>query len=404
MGRSVLVNSVLDSQLIYLMCAIPLSAGTLSQVDRRRRAFLWSGDDKVTGAQCLVAWEQVCADKDQGGLGIKVLELQNACLMLKLLHRLHHHASSSWAMWVRQHACIAHMEGDIQGPHWTALRELLPLYRAITSVQLGDGCTTSLWFDAWHGEDSLAEKFPALLSHCRRTNLTVHDAVANGVGSSLVPCLTPQAQGELVQLNYILGDTELQAMADQRSSPFADENGKLHTAALYKLLRSTGGTADVASVWKSCAPPRVQFFGWLLTRDRIQSRSQFFKRHAVSESLCEVCGQAEEIASHIMFRCQYAQDLWARLGVTLPASVSSTNLGAISRPDHIPAAHFDAFLLLCCWQLWKRWNGVVFRQEETTARELLMRAREEARLWGCRMSTATRLVSDAWCHVFSSAM
>jgi len=45
-GRSVLINSVLDSQLIYLMCAIKLPAGVREQIDRRRRAFLWAMDGR----------------------------------------------------------------------------------------------------------------------------------------------------------------------------------------------------------------------------------------------------------------------------------------------------------------------------------------------------------------------
>jgi hypothetical protein len=36
--------------------------------------------------------------------------------------------------------------------HWSALQELLPVYRAITTVQLGDGRIKSFWFDVWHGE------------------------------------------------------------------------------------------------------------------------------------------------------------------------------------------------------------------------------------------------------------
>jgi hypothetical protein len=40
---------------------------------------------------------------------------------------------------VRHHANIASLDGELAGPHWAALRELLPLYQAITTVQLGNG-------------------------------------------------------------------------------------------------------------------------------------------------------------------------------------------------------------------------------------------------------------------------
>lgn len=55
MGRTTLVNAVLDSQLVYAMCALAIPQGIIDQVDRRRRSFLWSGKGNTSGASCLVA-------------------------------------------------------------------------------------------------------------------------------------------------------------------------------------------------------------------------------------------------------------------------------------------------------------------------------------------------------------
>lgn len=53
----------------------------------------------------------------------------------------------------------------LAGTHWDALRELLPAYRKITRVNVGDGRNTSSWYDVWLGELPLAEYFLALHSH-----------------------------------------------------------------------------------------------------------------------------------------------------------------------------------------------------------------------------------------------
>ena len=109
-----------------------------------------------------MAWQNVCTTKDLGGLGIRDFGTQNICLLLKLVHRLHFVDSSAWAQWVRQPASLANLKGDMCGHHWETLQAILPLYQAITTVQLGDGETTLFWTDVWSEDDALADHFPTL--------------------------------------------------------------------------------------------------------------------------------------------------------------------------------------------------------------------------------------------------
>ncbi|CAO2045726.1 unnamed protein product [Urochloa humidicola] len=121
------------------MGTLSLPVGVLDMVDAHRRAFFWSGTSVASGVQCLVAWEKACCSKEDGGLGIKQLATQNVCLLLKLIHRLHNPATSSWAAWPRERVNLTNSDGELHGTHWNAVRELLPAYRCITRVQSGDG-------------------------------------------------------------------------------------------------------------------------------------------------------------------------------------------------------------------------------------------------------------------------
>lgn len=76
-GRVVLINSVLTGVPTYAMGAMLLPPGIRVAIDERRRAFLWTGTDKASGARCLLAWEDVCQAKEDGGLGIKRIDSQN---------------------------------------------------------------------------------------------------------------------------------------------------------------------------------------------------------------------------------------------------------------------------------------------------------------------------------------
>jgi len=118
-----------------------------------------------------------------------------------------------------------------------------------------------------------------------------------------------------------------------------------------------------AFVWRNRAPPRVQFFAWLLVRERIQSRENLKRRKVLEDAACEICASADETAAHIMFECEFAKSFWAALHIDLPSLITTAKLSELVPPQHIPAGHFDSFLLLCCWQLWKRRNNAVFRQQ-----------------------------------------
>uniref|UniRef100_A0A8R7URI1 Uncharacterized protein n=1 Tax=Triticum urartu TaxID=4572 RepID=A0A8R7URI1_TRIUA len=88
-GRLVLCNAVLNNLPTYFMCSFLLPPGAVEQIDRRRHAFFWTGKDTCSGARCLIAWDKVCVDVQEGGFGICDLRWQNMCLLLNFVHKLH---------------------------------------------------------------------------------------------------------------------------------------------------------------------------------------------------------------------------------------------------------------------------------------------------------------------------
>jgi hypothetical protein len=51
-----------------------------------------------------VAWENVQARKEDGGLGVKDLELQNRCLLMKFIDKLFFDESVAWKDWLLRDA------------------------------------------------------------------------------------------------------------------------------------------------------------------------------------------------------------------------------------------------------------------------------------------------------------
>lgn len=73
-GRLVIVRVILTVKPIYLMIAIDLSKWVVKTIDKKCQIFLWKGQEKVNGGNCLVSWERVQRPLEFGGLGIHNLE------------------------------------------------------------------------------------------------------------------------------------------------------------------------------------------------------------------------------------------------------------------------------------------------------------------------------------------
>lgn len=72
-GRSVLVQFVLTSMVVYLAMAVDLPPWAIKEIDKIRRRFLWRGRKDLKGGHCHVAWDKVCRPLDPGGLSISDL-------------------------------------------------------------------------------------------------------------------------------------------------------------------------------------------------------------------------------------------------------------------------------------------------------------------------------------------
>jgi hypothetical protein len=308
---------------------------------------------------------------------------------------------------VQSRASVATLTGDIHGDHWQVLRQLLPLYQALTSVRLGDDRTTSFWSDVWHGDEALADTYPALFTHCNLKDATVSDMVATGIQQTLVHRLSQRASTELLSLQHILSDTTLQPEPDKRITLFSKGDFGLDSGAIYQLLKARGQPNDARAkfIWENSAPPRVQLFMWLLVQRRIQSRSVLhtMQRGSSMTKLVKFAATVMKPPDHIVGGCQPAIDFWQRLSFTEMQHVQVDTLHTVSPDGRVPRDEFSAFLALCCWQLWKARNAKVFRQETLSVDQVLASCQATAELWRFRLSRRKKPIVDSWCQFFEMA-
>ena len=74
--RLVLINSVLTSLPMFMLSFLEIPKGVRKRLDFFRSHFFWQSNETKKKYR-LSKWNMVCRPKDQGGLGIEVLDIKN---------------------------------------------------------------------------------------------------------------------------------------------------------------------------------------------------------------------------------------------------------------------------------------------------------------------------------------
>jgi hypothetical protein len=72
---------------MFMMSIFEISKGVIKKLDQYRSQFYWQGDTDKKKYR-LAKWDILCRPKDQGGLGIIDLKIQNICLLSKWIVNL----------------------------------------------------------------------------------------------------------------------------------------------------------------------------------------------------------------------------------------------------------------------------------------------------------------------------
>jgi hypothetical protein len=240
-SRITLVKSVLSSQLIYLITVIKPTKGTLKDLDKIRRRFLWAGDGNISGGKCKVNWTRTTLPKKLGGLGILDLHKFSRALRLRWL----------WLQWTSPDKTWAGTQVPCDDTDNL-------LFANCTQITLGNGKKASFWGSGWLQGKRPRDIAPLLFAKTMRKKRTVCSAMEdnNWVRDlNLRNGLTTELLTEFVALwNLVATTAPLQDQEDMirwtQTSP-----GHYTTSSAYKAqFKEFLPTPELASIWKVWAP------------------------------------------------------------------------------------------------------------------------------------------------------
>jgi hypothetical protein len=87
-------------------------------------------------------------------------------------------------------------------------------------------------------------------------------------------------------------------------------SGVYSSQTLYGVVNFRGVTPNfLPAVWKLNVPPRIQFFLWLVSQNKILTRDNLGKRRNVDDPTCLFCKEPESV-DHLLFGCVVASRTW----------------------------------------------------------------------------------------------
>ena len=382
-GRETLVKSVLTSQPIYHLTVFPTQKWLIKQIDRRRRSFLWKGDEpeKVNRGHCLVRWPSVCTPKDLGGLGVLDLERLARALRLRWL----------WFQW------------KFEERPWTGLdipydRTDKELFHTSTIVKVGKGNKALFWHSSWLNGSSPKNLAPQLFQKARRKNITVQKALHGNRWIDLVcPLTTGEEIREYVDLWEVIQLQERDVNADDEITWRWTPNGEYTTRSAYRIqFIGRTKTSLFHPIWKAKTEPKCRFFAWLLLQKKILTADNLAKRGWPQDTLCKLCNSEPETPTHLCKDCIFMRASWDKLiswlGVEIlpPSTVSNTLKGWWKKCRVRFHKHnkpfFDGIIIYFWWNIWKERNRRTFNHISKSAEEVAFLAKEDVQQFNLAFS------------------
>ncbi|KAK1441009.1 hypothetical protein QVD17_06845 [Tagetes erecta] len=293
-GRLQLILSVLSSMHIYWASVFILPARVILELEAKMRGFLWSQGSSTSRAK--VSWKSVCLPKSEGGLGIRRIGDMNKSLMASHVWSILMHRKSLWVEWIHSHR--------------------LPLLRQFFWVNIGNGISTSAWFDKWCEVGPLSDHITMRAIHSAGFSRGSSVADIYSEGSWLWPSAWYDTFPVLINIHGIVIDNNatdtLWWRVENRCLPFSAST--VWDAVRYRRMEVNW----VNIVWFSQCIPRHAFVVWLVMRGKLLTQDKIVKwdlarRGNMNMMCCLLCYSNIDSHSHLFFECKYANSVWDKV-------------------------------------------------------------------------------------------
>ena len=263
-GRLQLIQAILFSIQVYWSSMFILPCATIRKIESILASFLWKGASlSSTGSK--VSWSSICYPLQEGGLGIKSLQTWNKAATMKHIWRLFEEKQSIWATWIHTIHIRNRSFWHIKLPSnpswsWRKILQSREWCKGWFTPCIGDGRSTSLWFDYWlPGGKRLIDTFS--LRTLTSTGLPWTAKVSDIINGEhwQFPCTVQDLQPAWNSINFYPNSNR-----KDHYVWIGHPSGKFTVASAWELLRDKKTATTIHKLlWYKGYIPRQSFILWL---------------------------------------------------------------------------------------------------------------------------------------------
>ena len=402
-GRVCLIKSVINAIPLFYLSFFRAPSGVCKEISKLQRKFMWGWGSEGRKI-AWISWDTICKAKEEGGLGIRSIELFNKALLAKWLWRLGSSECGLWKEVLESKYGLRWLSNSyVPKQNKFTSRWWLDLFKVSFSDQgvnwfnqnmaweVGSGEKIKFWEDEWLNIGQLRLKYERI-----HNNSELKDKPIDNFGSwnadgwewnfswrrdwfEWEKTLVEEFLSIISQVSLQSDKEDSRTWNDPPSYTFSVKS------AYNKLTyHECGGLSMFGSLWNLKVMPSATFFVWRAFSNRLATKQNLHKRGVfLGDTLCALCGTEEETTTHILLSCRESSKVWNMCFRWL--GISSVNHKEL-------IFHFEQFYCMCSnkegnrlwkivWSIWKHRNRVIFKQAMVDAVEIFNMAQVQSWVW-----------------------
>lgn len=313
-GKMTMLKSVLSTMPAYAMSCFQLPTSLCKRIQ--------SALTTENGLGCV-------GQANEGGLGYRDIQSFNTALLAKQSWRILFNPDSLLARVLLGKSFMECTSPATSSHGWKGLLVGRDLLAKHIGWAVGNGLSIRVWQDNWLSLSSqtklmgpIQEKNQGItVSELFKSNSSDWDCVK-------LQLVCPTWKKQILCLKpSITGAPDRRIWLGNKSGDYTTKSG-YHAAREEKFSASTETSHReinwITDIWNLHTSPKLKMFTWKTARDALPVNANLFHRTVSLSPACPGCGNVESV-SHVLFHCQFAQDVVSDVRDIMSASAGMSN-------------------------------------------------------------------------------